>query len=63
MSKRVTCNTLVWLRDKPFEAGTSFAVVDEPKADKEVDPATASGWARNGWLSTADKAKAAGEGA
>lgn len=65
MSKTVTCSTLVWLRERPFEAGTKFNLVDAPKSATEVDPATAAAWERNGWLKPAagKKASAAGEGA
>lgn len=62
----VTCNTLVWLREQPFEKGTTFTVVDEPKGDKDVDLTTAAAWERNGWLlpaGTKGEAAAAGEGA
>jgi hypothetical protein len=48
--KTVTCNTLVWVRDTPHEAGTTFKVVPEPRHDKEVDQTMADAWARNGWL-------------
>ena len=63
MSKTVTCNTLVWLRERPFEAGTTFTVVDAPKTEKQVDPATAAAWGRNGWLAASGKAAGASEGA
>lgn len=60
-TETVTCNTLVWLREKQFEAGTTFDVVDAPKTDKQVDPTTATAWGRNGWLKAASGK--AGEGA
>ena len=64
MSKSVTCNTLVWLLDAQFEAGTTFHVVESPDKPREVDPTTAAAWQRNGWLAASGaKAKAAGEGA
>lgn len=65
MSKTVTCSTLVWLRDRQFEAGTKFAVVDVPEQAHDVDPATAAAWERNGWLKPAagKKSATAGEGA
>lgn len=55
MSKTVTCNTLVWLREQQFEAGTKFAVVDEPKDGTDVDPTTADRWEMNGWLVGSEK--------
>lgn len=62
MSKTVTCSTLVWLREVPHEAGTTFHIVDNPEKAKEVDPTTAAAWERNGWLAK-PATKAAGEGA
>lgn len=51
--RSIVNSTLVWRDGKPYEAGTKFAVVDEPKADKkpvQVDPTTAEAWERNGWI-------------
>lgn len=62
--KSVTCNTLVWLREQPHEAGTRFTIVDKPEKPKEVDQGTADRWRLNGWLvEGSPKAAAAGEGA
>lgn len=61
--KSVTCNTLVWLREQPHEAGTKFSVVEKPAKPNEVDPHTADRWRMNGWLvEGASNAAAAGEG-
>ncbi len=46
---KVITTTHVWVRDKSFEKDAVFDIVDEPKADTDVDPATAAGWKREGW--------------
>ena len=62
----VICNRLVWVRGMAHEAGTRFAVVDAPAADKEIDGFTAERWRQEGWLKPDTRkatADAASEGA
>lgn len=51
MAKIIRALTLKWLREKSYEAGTEFAVVDVPNPDAdnpvEIDPGTADLWVRH----------------
>ena len=64
MSRTITANTLLWLRDKPYDAGTEFAVVEKPDLGAtqpvEVDIGTADLWVRQGKAAEAAPAKKAG---
>lgn len=50
MSKILVAQTLVWLRDKAYDRGTAFAVVEVPDLEAtspvEVDAGTAALWER-----------------
>ncbi len=46
--RTITAKTLVWLHDRPHDAGAKFAVVDKPdpaaKDPAQIDPGTAALW-------------------
>lgn len=48
--RKLVAKTLVWLHERPHEAGTEFVVVDapDPAAEKpvQIDPTTARLWIR-----------------
>lgn len=64
MSRTLSANTLIWLRDKPYDAGTVFAVADkpDPAATKpvQVDAGTADLWVREGKAAAVAPAKKPG---